>query len=83
MCCARDAGGGVKEVVMRRFFAVVGLGVAMLSLGGCFGDREHDPHYLPYQVWPGNSPGVYQYSTNPYLAPDAPTLGGPGYGSRP
>jgi hypothetical protein len=67
--------------MQRAVVTVLALAAASL-LGGCFGDREHDPHFLPYQVWPGNSAGVYQYSTNPYLAPTAPTFGGPGYGGR-
>lgn len=53
--------------------AVLMLAAAM-SLGGCLGP-EHDPHFLPYQaVWPGNSSGVMQYSTNPYAAPNAPPV---------
>jgi hypothetical protein len=58
---------------------VVVLVLTGMILGACF-DPAHDPHNLPYQVWPGNSPGVYQYSTNLYAAPDAPPLGGPGLG---
>ena len=64
---------------MTKLASALTLALAALSLDACF-DRAHDPHFLPYQsVWPGNSPGVMQYSTNPYPAPDAPPLmPGPG-----
>ena len=49
------------------------LALSALVLSGCLGP-EHDPHFLPYQwaLYPSNSPGVMQYSTNPYPAPNAP-----------
>jgi hypothetical protein len=54
---------------------VLALVFVAACLGACLGP-EHDPHFLPYEysLYPGNSPGVMQYSTNPYPAPNAPPL---------
>ncbi len=49
------------------------LALSAFGLSGCLGP-EHDPHFLPYHIYPANSPGVFQYSTNLYRAPDAPPL---------
>jgi hypothetical protein len=61
---------------MPKAVVIAALVVAAASLGACAVSPEHDPHFLPYQysLWPGNSPGVMQYSTNPYPAPNAPPL---------
>ena len=66
---------------MRNAIVIPVLAVSALGLGACLGP-EHDPHFLPWQnsVYPGNSPGVMQYSTNPYPAPDAPPLWTPRVG---
>jgi hypothetical protein len=72
---------------MPKLLGLTMLAAAAASLGACMISPERDPHNLPYQwsLWPGNSPGVAQYSTNPYPALNAPPLnpGAAGAGAFP
>ena len=65
---------------MRKPITIAALALSAMALGAC--GPEHDPHNLPWQysLWPGASPGVQQYSTNPYAAPNAPPLYSPPVG---
>ena len=62
---------------MRLPVIALSLGLALISLAGCKVPPENDPHNLPYSLWPSDSPGVAQYSTNPYPALNAPPLYAP------
>ena len=55
---------------------LAGLAVAA-GLGACAVSPEHDPHNLPYFVWPSDSPDVNHYSSNPYASATAPPLYAP------
>ncbi len=57
--------------------ALAALALAATTLGACVVAPEHDPHNLPYSLWPSDSPAVMQYSTNPYPSLTAPPLYAP------
>jgi len=79
--CARYLIATVMEEMMSKGAVVLALALAGIGLAGC--GPEHDPHYLPTWLTPGNSPGVMAYSTNPYAAPNAPSPAATGAGAFP